>query len=201
MANGAAPKQERILGSVLLARLEFVRAKGGPSGVDKILTQLPAADQAVLKGQLWDGGLYPLELNLRLDQVIAATLSPKNPDQIFLEMGRASAETNLNGAQKVFVIPGEPQRFLAMAPRIYSFYYSVGYRTYEKLGPNAAVLRTFDAGTVTPGDCLTVVGWHQRALELCGAKDVTVTEPKCRNRGAALCEYRCEWRSVEGGPR
>jgi predicted hydrocarbon binding protein len=69
----------------------------------------------------------------------------------------------------------------------------VGRRTYEKVGERGALLRTFDAGSVTVADCLTVVGWHERAIELCGGRDVKVTEAKCRARGAPHCEYRCEW--------
>jgi uncharacterized protein (TIGR02265 family) len=137
--------------------------------------------------------LYSFELNQRLDRAIARLLSPTNPTRIFVEMGRASAENNLEGPHKVFIRPNEPQRFLAQAPYIYKFYYAAGRRTYEKVGPSAAVIRTYEAESVTAADCLTVVGWHQRALEICGAKGVVVTERQCRTEGHAHCEYLCEW--------
>ena len=35
--------------------------------------------------------------------------------------------------------------------------------------------------------------WHRKAIEMCGAKNVRVTETKCRAKGAELCEYVCEW--------
>jgi len=38
-----------------------------------------------------------------------------------------------------------------------------------------------------------VVGWHRKAIEMCGATNVRVTETKCRAKGAELCEYVCEW--------
>jgi hypothetical protein len=79
------------------------------------------------------------------------------------------------------------------ALRIYTAYYAVGNRTYEKLGARSAVLRTFGAETVSATDCLTVIGWHQRAIELSGGTAVTVEETQCRARGAPYCEYRCEW--------
>jgi len=56
------------------------------------------------------------------------------------------------------------------------------------------VLKTFDAENVTANDCLTVVGWHERAIELCGGTNVRVRETKCRDRGDAHCEYACSWR-------
>jgi len=64
---------------------------------------------------------------------------------------------------------------------------------YEKTGDCSAVLRTYDAESVTAEDCLTVVGWHVRAIELCGGRTVEVVETLCRARGAPYCEYRCTW--------
>ena len=58
---------------------------------------------------------------------------------------------------------------------------------------NKAILRTYDAPTFSRHDCLTVVGWHRKAIEMCGAKNVSVTETKCRAKGAEFCEYVCEW--------
>ena len=71
---------------------------------------------------------------------------------------------------------------------------TVGRRTYEEAGENKAVLRTYDAPTPSHHDCLTIVGWHRKAIEMCGGKDVRVTETKCRTKGADVCEYVCEWR-------
>ena len=57
-----------------------------------------------------------------------------------------------------------------------------------------ATLRTFDAECVTETDCLTVVGWYERALELSGARGGRVEETQCRARGAPHCEYHLSWR-------
>ncbi len=189
----AAPARNRIKGGVIKARLEFVRARAGEAGVAAVLARLPAEDQEVLRGWVLPVTWYPLDLNLRLDDAIAAVLSPGNRDRIFLEMGRASADSNLGGPQRPFVREGDPHFLLRAAPQIYSVYYQVGRRTYEKTGETSAVLRTYDAESVTRTDCLTVVGWHQRAIEMCGGKAVKVVETRCRSRGDPHCEYHCEW--------
>jgi uncharacterized protein (TIGR02265 family) len=108
-------------------------------------------------------------------------------------MGRASADANLLGPHRPFVKPGDPHFLLSSAPNIYAAYYGVGRRTYERTGETSAVLRTFDAESVTATDCLTVVGWHVRAIELCGGKDPRVVESRCRTRGDPHCEYHCAW--------
>jgi len=193
MATAGSPPSSRIKGTVLISRLNLVRQQGGQPRVDEVLKRLPAEDQALLRRLILPINWYPLELNLRLDAAIADVLSPEDRTRAFMEMGRASADENLKGAQHVFVRPGDPQFLLSQAPQIYRFYYATGSRTYEKTGPRSAILRTFGAENVTETDCLTIVGWHQRAIELSGGRAVRVLHPRCVAKGAPHCEYSCNW--------
>ena len=183
----------RIKGGVLISRLNMLRHHGGQVRVDEVLRRLPPEDQAVLRKMILPIAWYPMELNLRLDSAIAEVMSPEDKHRAFLDMGRASAEEALHGAQHVFVRPGDPQFLLSQAPQIYRFYYAVGSRTYERAGDKGAVLRTFGAENVTEADCLTIIGWHERAIELSGGRSVTTSHPLCRARGAAHCEYHFAW--------
>ena len=42
-------------------------------------------------------------------------------------------------------------------------------------------------------DCLTVVGWYRKALEICGVPGARVVEEACRAKGGAVCRYRVRW--------
>ncbi len=189
------PAGPGIKGNVLHARLKYVREVGGEPTLQAILARLPAQDAGVLKGWILPISWYPLDLYLRLDDAIASVMSPHDRKKVFLEMGRASADANLSGPQRPFVREGDPHFLLQTAPQIYAAYYAVGRRTYERTGPTSGVLTTYDAEHVTETDCLTVVGWHVRAIELCGGKDVQVVETRCRSRGDPVCEYRCSWKA------
>ncbi len=180
-------------GNIILARRTFVLELGGQLLWEKVLAQLPPDDAAQLRKTLLVTSSYPLDVNLRLDAAIAQTLYPGEPDRAFIEMGRKSADVNLGGPQRAFVREGDPHHLLSFTETIYAFYYGEGRRTYEKTGPTSAVLVTEGAPPSTRGDCATVVGWHQRALELCGASGVQVVERRCRNRGDAVCEYQLSW--------
>jgi uncharacterized protein (TIGR02265 family) len=186
-------KPSQVGGNILLARRTFVQQIGGDALWERVLSRLPAEDARILKRTMLVTSTFPLDLNLRLDEAIAAELHPGEPERAFLEMGRASADVNLTGPQRGFVRHGDPHYLLGFTETIYSFYYAEGRRTYEKTGPTTAVLRTYDAPPATPGDCLTVVGWHQRAIELSGGTDAKVVETKCRQRGDDCCEYQCSW--------
>lgn len=183
----------KIKGSVLLARLKYVNEHGGEAALEQVLARLPRPDQEVLRSWILRIEWYPLDLNLRLDDAISEVLSPNDKSRVFLEMGRASAQMNLEGPQKPYVREGDPQFLLNQAARIYADYHTSGRRTCEPTGAKSAVVRTFEAESVTANDCLTVVGWLERAIEMSGGKNVRVTETRCRARGDAHCEYRCGW--------
>jgi uncharacterized protein (TIGR02265 family) len=182
---------QQVKGSVLISRLAFVEQHGGAEAVERVLATLPPADRSQLKNLVaiqW----CPFELGRRLDDAIVNVLG-EGRAQFFERLGAASADANLAGAHKAFLTPGDPQAFLAKAPQIYKLYYDTGRREYAQTGPTAAVLTTHDAETFSGPDCLTVIGWYRRALEMCGATNVHITEDECRARGGAVCRYRISW--------
>ncbi|MCY1076171.1 TIGR02265 family protein [Archangium lansingense] len=183
----------RIKGSVLITRLNLLMKQGGTGRLQQVLQRLPPADRKVLEGVIMPIGWYPLELNLRLDAAIAEALSPRDRSKAFVGMGRASAEENLNGPHHVFIRKGDPHFLLSHSPEIYRLYYAVGSRAYEKTGPRSAMLRTVGAESVTEADCLTIVGWYERAIEMSGGREVRILHTKCRARGNGHCEYLCGW--------
>lgn len=186
-------KSAQIRGNVLSGRLKYLRDLGGDALVREVLDKMPAPDRDTLTRIVLPIAWFPLDLELRLDDAIADVLCPTDRARALIDLGRASADESLRGPQKVFVKDGDPHYLLSHAPQIYRMYYAVGHRTYEKTGPRSAVLRTFEGEEVTANDCLTVVGWHQRAIELCGVLSAKVEHPICRARGGAHCEYVCSW--------
>ena len=182
---------QQIKGSVVKSRLAFVEEHSGKEGVEKVLAALPEPDRKALASVIsvkW----YPLELGTRLDDAIVRVLGGGKAE-FFERLGVASAEKNLTGVHKAFVTQGDPHAFLTRTPAIYSMYYEKGRREYQKTGDKSAVLTTHDAENFSAPDCLTIVGWHRRALEMCGARSVRVIETECRAKGGAVCRYSLSW--------
>ena len=62
------------------------------------------------------------------------------------------------------------------------------------MGEKEGVITTHDAETFSAPDCLTIVSWHRRALELCGVTSPKVVEEECRAKGGQVCRYRVTWK-------
>lgn len=189
-ARPARPPKS-IQGGVLVSRLAFIAQRGGPGAVERVLARLTADDRKLLLGPLDHKGWYPFDTGSRLDAAIAAELGAG--DAIFLEMGAQSARDNLTASQRAFARERDPLALLRGSAATYRAYYSSGRRTWEREADRRVVLRTYDSETFSHADCLTVVGWHKQAIEMCGGANVRVTEVKCRARGDEVCEYVCEW--------
>jgi uncharacterized protein (TIGR02265 family) len=183
--------QQKVKGSVLKSRLEFIERQFGHEGLERVLSSLEPEDQKALQ-RIVPVAWLDFETGKRLDDAIVSVLGGGRPE-VFERLGEASAETNLGTVHAAFLAPGDPHGFLAKAPQIYRMYYQVGSREYERTGDTEGVLTTRDAETFSKPDCLTVVGWYRRALEMCGARNVRVVEEECRARGGAVCRYRVSW--------
>lgn len=183
-----------VKGTLLMARMKYLRAQGTERS-ERVLRLASAQDQAVLRGVLLPSTWYPADILLRLEMTIAAVLARGDRHALFMDMGRFAAETNLgpSGVQRSYLRDGDPHFLLRNVPRMYASQHSLGTRTYEQAGPHAAVIRTLDGEEADAEDCLTAVGWLERAIALSGARDVRVVETACRARGAPCCEYRCAW--------
>jgi len=180
-----------IKGIVLASRLAFLREEKGDAAVDRLLAKLPDDDRRILTSVLLPTGWYPFDVNERIDRLIALEMG--RGDTIFRALGVASAAHNLGAIHRNFVRDRDPHGLLKQAASIFRLYYDSGHRTYERTAERQAMLRTFQCLTFSRADCLTVVGWHEKAIELCGGKRVAVTETKCRAKNDTLCEYVCTW--------
>ena len=187
---------QQIKGAILKSRLAFVEQHAGKEGVEQVLQSLPHADQRTLK-MVFTSNWYPFELGTALDEAIVREIGAGDPG-FFERLGEASAESNLGGIHSGYLTKGDAHGFLAKAPSIYSLYYESGRREYEPVGPNEGVLTTIDAGSFSAPDCQTVIGWHRKALEMCGLKGVQIVEEECRAKGGTVCRYRVRWARLSG---
>jgi hypothetical protein len=185
---------QQVKGQILKSRLAFVEENFGEDGLKQVMESLSPEDREALEEMLpmtW----LPFEVGTRLDQAIVDVVGGGDP-QFFDELGVASANKNLGGLHSTFLVKGDPHAFLSKAPQIYRLYYQTGRREYERVGELEAVLTTYEAETFSHPDCLTVVGWHRRALEMCGCTGVEVLEEECRAQGGEVCRYRLLWKGV-----
>lgn len=181
-----------IKGLVLSARKDFVIEHFGEEKWETVIKSLPKGDYLALTDIILTAKWYSFGIGERLDRAIVQILGG-GKNHIFKEIGAKSAQRGLTQVHKSFITPGDPQAFMRKAGVIYKSYYDTGRREYEETGPASGILTTYDAQTFSAPDCLTVIGWYEEALNMCGAMNVRIVEEECRAEGGKVCRYRCEW--------
>ncbi len=182
----------QVKGAVLLARRAYVTKQYGDAGWQRVIEGLPTRSRSTVEGNLLSTQWYPFSVNLDLDTTIVEVLGGGH-DGVFKAIGAASASENLGGPHRPFLAPGNPELFLPRTAAIYSFYYDVGHRDYEATGPTSGTMTTFGGETASKTDCLTVIGWYEEALKMCGAIRVEMVEESCRANGDPYCRYQISW--------
>lgn len=190
----------KIKGFVVLTRKALLTERFGADAWGKILAGVSEDDRAVLDGVMLPSSWLPLAVCERLDEAIIRVIGGR-AEEAFKQIGRRSCDDNLTKYQSGFLRGNKtPQKFLEQSPAIYRLYYETGSREYKATGEHSGVLTTTGAHGVTWGDCLTIIGWHERALELCGAHRIKISHPVCRTRGGTVCRYDLSWDELPPPP-
>ncbi len=182
---------QQIKGAVLKSRLAFAQDHAGKEGLERVLAVMAEGDRRTLK-MLFTSNWYPFALGKALDEAIVRVLGGGRPE-FFERLGAASAEKNLSTIHSGYLTKGDAHGFLAKSASFYALYYETGRREYAPAGAKEGVFTTYDAETFSAPDCLTVVGWYRKALEMCGVAGVKITEEECRALGGSVCRYRVKW--------
>ncbi len=180
----------QIRGGVLLSRLAFVREQAGESGLRAVVGALTEADRVLVTDIVLAIGWYPFETQERLDAAIAEHLGGTT---IYRALGAHSATSALTTTHKNFVREHDPHALLKHIAQLHRLYKDTGQMTYDRVDDGTAVLRAFECDSFSLSDCLTNLGWHERAIEMCGGRNVRATETRCRTKGDYMCEYTCRW--------
>ena len=183
----------QVKGSMLVARLQYVRERHGAAAQERLLASLPAPDEAFLRGSLLPHGWAPYEtfvsMSVAIDQMFG-----RGDMALCYELGRHAAGVNLPTLYKIFYRLGTPLFVFRKAARLWEVHYDSGRLIPIQEGPTTVRLRICDFADPHEAHCLSVKGWAARSVELSGATLVALDEDRCRRRGDAACEFVLGWR-------
>lgn len=132
----------------------------------------------------------PLRSLVAVDRAIAAVLK-RNADEVFRELGRYSAVSNLSGVYAAFA-SDEPHRFFEKQVRLHDRFQDFGESTYKEVGPRAGTMRLTKYTEYSPVFCPSAVGYYQGALETMKAPGpIRVRETECT--GDQACAFDLTW--------
>lgn len=184
----------QVKGTILGSAVAFLRLKLGEEGYRGLVRTLPAEDESLLLRPVLPGNWYRFGLLIDLMRAAEGKVFLASGRSLPWEMGRHSAETNLNGTFKLFVRVAETGYLMRRATEFFSAYYDSGTMSVVAVGDRIAIFRITDFDEPSPLFCERLQGWCQRTMELAGHTHVNVRHPRCAAKGDPFCEYVGEWK-------
>ena len=181
-----------VKGTGIVASSEFVKNKHS-SRFQEWLDSLPSESKKIFSGRIILGFWYPMRDALVVPTEKLIELFCGGNEQGAWDLGRYNADTNLKGIYKVFVKIATPSFVLPKAARIFSTFYRPAKAEAEKFDDNSAVLRILEFPEPNYLCELSIAGFTERTLEICGCKELTVNIVKSLAKGDTVTEILATW--------
>ncbi len=174
------------------AEVQFIRSTYGEDTLNTILASLPAGDRTALTRTILASSWYPHAPLERFRQAVARHFNDVDL-RVIEEMGRYSAQFALTGIYRVFLAIASPAYVIQKVDHLFPKYFDTGKAEAAVHGPGDISVRIRDWKDSSATLCAMMKGYFEKALELAGARRVTVQKISCVHRGDPCCEYRGTW--------
>jgi predicted hydrocarbon binding protein len=181
----------QVKGTMIQAHLNWLR-KQGHDPTTALASHLAPEVAKLVAHSVLATSWVSLSALIAVDRAIAA-VARGGSDEVFRELGRYSATSNLSGIYAGFVSE-EPHRFFEKQARLHDRFQSFGASAYKPLGPRAGQMRLTNYTEYSPVFCLSAIGYYQGALETMKAPGpIRVRETACTCAGDEACVFDLSW--------
>lgn len=178
---------------VAVKSIQLFVEKKYPERYNDWLNSLSEKSKFIMSGRIIDGAWYDMyEAAVEPTDKICKMFY-NGSERGAWESGRYSAEVGLKGIYSFFIKIISPEFLISRASNIMTTYWRPCEIKAEKTGENIVFLNItkFDS----PNNLMEqrIGGWIEKALELCGCKNLNITITKSLAKGDKLTEYKAKW--------
>jgi hypothetical protein len=183
----------RVKGSVPASIRNYVK-QNSPQRYQEWCNRLSRESKTLFSGAINVGEWIDAEIGVINPTTIAAEMFfGKNNKKAAWETGRYSAQTALTGIYKVFVMVASPKYMIDRASKILVTFYDPSVMEVVDLRPKGVTLHITHFPNRNPILEYRIGGWIEKALEICGCKDLSVKITRSMSSGDILTEYKIDW--------
>lgn len=182
----------KVKGPLFKSTLKFIKNKIGEDRFGEFRESLPENVKTFLAESILTSEFYPAETLVAINEhfIEFAGLDPQNT---YLDMGRASADEGFSGVYRVFLKVGSPRMMLRQAPLVWKSYYNQGKLVIADHTKNSAVIEIVDSGIRHVSLCSRISGFIERTMQLSGGKNIHFDHTMCFARGDAKEQWKTVW--------
>lgn len=165
-----------------------------PNRYKEWLDSLPAESKNIFSNAIMATEWYSYQDGLLKPTQIAANLFfDKDIKKTSWEIGRFSAEVGLKGIYKVFILIATPQFIMKRGGKILSSFYQPSVLEVGEERNNGVNLEITEFPEPSDVAENRIGGWIEKALEICGVKDISIVVSKSLLKGDEKTIYEVDW--------
>ncbi len=202
MSGGPSPAAGlgRIKGAAIREFLRWYVERVGEARAAELFRQVPSPHRAFFDPSSPTLGVlastwYPAPAMHALCDAVTGNLAPSQQLVLAREGSRALMESTLRGVYRFLLQQMvSPERFAALAPRVWRTYFDSGDRSTDIVSPGRhdGIIR--DWAGHHPFICAVQVHATTWIYENTGCKQVATFQTDCVSRGSAFCKWTTTWR-------
>ncbi|MFY0627330.1 MAG: hypothetical protein JXR07_13600 [Reichenbachiella sp.] len=180
-----------VRGSVIKGIDEFVKSTHS-EGYDTWKSKLSNETLSIMEKAV-PSKWYPLNEGIVEPTTQMCNLFYSDKKKGAWESGRFSAETALSGIYKVFVLISTPAFMLKRASRVLTTFYNPTKIEVKNSTDKSMLLHLTELPTKNELIEYRIGGWMEKALEICGCKNLKINVPHSIAKGDPLTAYDITW--------
>lgn len=185
----------KIKGESIIVVPELVKKKFGTDGLEKWLGVLSEEAHGVYASVIEPYKWYDLK-TIYLEPVRKlCDLHYGGGYEGAMDAGRADAERVLSGVYRLFLHFGSPGFIIRRGSVLFPSYYKDATMEVLEVKSKGCSLRLTEFGgeKMEKFNEYTIIGWMQRAMELCGCKNVRVRTEPVSIHGVEMLDFIADW--------
>jgi hypothetical protein len=182
----------QIKGSVLQETVSQIKRRSGAEAFQKILGLLDEDTRRALQGEIYASTWYSLDLFTRFLEVEIRVLAGGNEEMV-TRGSEAVIERQLRGIYKAFVKLGSPDFVIKRIAAVHATYFQGVSIDVQRPAQNQALVRYKGFEKQHRIMAFAIIGFFKKALEISGAKDVTLHFAVPIEAGREYSELSISW--------
>jgi hypothetical protein len=169
----ATKKMAEIKGTVLIDSIKAIKARGGEAEFQKIVKELSGATRTIFEGRISPSSWYPVDAFAEfLEADIRETAGGVR--EVLISRAEKVIENQLRGIYRVFVKYGSPMFVVKRIAAVHATYYNGIEIMPQAHEANGATIRYVGLRKRHEIMGFGIIGFFRKALEISGARDVSV---------------------------
>jgi hypothetical protein len=182
----------QIKGTALLDTIKAINERAGAAEFEKILAHLDAETQKIFRTRVSPSSWYPFDAFARFLEADVQETANGN-EQELVKRSEIVIECQLRGIYKIFVRLGSPEFVIRRIAAVHSTYFNGVEVVPEMQGSNSASIQYIGFAKEHRIIGFAIIGFFRKALEISGAKDISVYFSVPIEAGERYCELALSW--------